>query len=290
MHVFRAFDYTMKYKKYLNMGCGSRFHPDWTNIDIVSSSSSVNEYDLRQGIPYPNCTFNVVYHSHLLEHLTRHEALDFLKECYRVLKLNGIIRVVVPDLEEIICIYFKALEKACKGDAEWQQNYEWIMLELYDQTVRESSGGAMLDYLMQGKIQNEVFVNKRMGNGTRHIVEKFQEKYVPEYSSLSQKFNCLQYLRKFSQHFRMKLIKRLLGEKQYRALQIGLFRMNGEVHHWMYDRYSLALVLKRAGFSNPILCNAFKSQIEKWEQFVLDTESDGTVYKPDSLYMEAIKY
>lgn len=271
------------------MGCGSRFHPDWTNIDIVSSSPSVQEYDLRQGIPYPDSTFNVVYHSHLMEHLTKHEALDFLKECYRVLKLNGIIRVVVPDLEQITCIYLRALEKACQGDTEWQHNYEWIMLELYDQTVRESSGGAMFDYLIQGKIPNEAFVNKRMGHGTRHIVEMFQAESVPETSRLSRKFDYLGYLRKCSQYFRIKLIRSLLGDKQYRAIQIGLFRLSGEVHHWMYDRYSLAQLLKRTGFSNPVQCNAFKSQIENWEQFVLDTESDGTVYKPDSLYMEAFK-
>ncbi|MGA1840855.1 MAG: class I SAM-dependent methyltransferase [bacterium] len=280
----------MQYKKYLNMGCGSRFHPDWTNIDIVSYGPAVIAYDLRHGIPYSNCTFNIVYHSHLLEHLKKHEALDFLKECFRVLKPNGIIRVVVPNLEEITGIYLKALERACHGDPEWQHNYEWIMLELYDQTVRENSGGVMLEYLIQEKIPNEAFINKRMGNGTRQILEMLQKEYDPKASGMSRKFNCLKYLRKFSQHLRMKLIRRLLGDKEYRALQIGLFRMNGEIHHWMYDKYSLAQLLKRAGFSNPIQCNAFKSQIENWEQFALDTESDGTVYKPDSLYMEAIKH
>lgn len=57
----------------------------------------------------------------------------------------------------------------------------------------------------------------------------------------------------------------------------------------MYDRYSLLCLLKQCGFSNIIQRSAFDSDIQNWTSFNLDTEMDGTVYKPDSLYMEAIK-
>jgi predicted SAM-dependent methyltransferase len=279
----------MKYMKYLNLGCGSRFHPDWTNIDITSTSPSVQTHDLRQGIPYPNDTFNVVYHSHVLEHFPKHDALGFSQECYRVLKLNGIIRVVVPDLEQITRVYIRALEKACQADTEWQHHYEWMMLELYDQTVRERPGGAMLDYLIRVRIPNEAFVYQRMGGEVRHIVENLHTEPIRETALKSYKLDWLGHLRQFFHDLRMKFIQRLLGDEQYKALQIGLFRLCGEVHQWMYDRYSLAQLLKRANFCNPTQCNAFKSQIENWQRFVLDTEPDGTVYKPDSLYMEAFK-
>jgi len=33
-----------------------------------------------------------------------------------------------------------------------------------------------------------------------------------------------------------------------------------------------------------------ESYIPDWASFNLDTEPDGTVYKPDSLYIEAIKH
>ncbi len=56
---------------------------------------------MRQGIPFPDRSFDVVYHSHVLEHLSKSEASKFLKECSRVLRPQGVLRVVVPDLEEI---------------------------------------------------------------------------------------------------------------------------------------------------------------------------------------------
>ncbi|KPA09309.1 hypothetical protein MHK_010487, partial [Candidatus Magnetomorum sp. HK-1] len=39
--------------------------------------------------------------------------------------------------------YLNSLENAIKGDEEAANRYEWIMLEMYDQTVRNQSGGAI---------------------------------------------------------------------------------------------------------------------------------------------------
>src|SRR6185436_17770630 len=55
-------------------------------------------WDLRYGIPFPDGVFDCVYHSHFLEHLPKNGAPAFLKECYRVLKPGGTIRVAVPNL------------------------------------------------------------------------------------------------------------------------------------------------------------------------------------------------
>src|SRR3990172_11805010 len=126
--------------KYLNLGCGSRFHPDFINIDAVSFNPHVLAHDLNRGIPFPDHCFDAVYHSHVLEHFQKEKALEFLKECCRVLKVRGIIRVAVPDLEQIARTYLYAFEKAMEQRDEWQHNYDWIMLELYDQAVRERPG------------------------------------------------------------------------------------------------------------------------------------------------------
>lgn len=48
---------------------------------------------------------SVVYSSHTLEHFTRKEGLNFLKECHRVLRKKGIIRIVVPDLQCVVDDY-----------------------------------------------------------------------------------------------------------------------------------------------------------------------------------------
>jgi hypothetical protein len=80
-----------------------------------------------------------------------------------------------------------------------------------------------------------------------------------------------------------------MERKGAKALGIGMFRLTGEVHQWMYDRYSLKDLLLTAGFRDPIQQTASTSRIQNWSSFNLDTLPDGTAYKPDFLFMEATK-
>jgi len=149
----------------LNVGCGNVFHPDWVNLDAAPSAPEVTAHDLRRGIPYADESFDAVYGSHVLEHLEPCAAARLLRECLRILKPEGIARLVVPDLEAIAGLYLRSLEGALAGDAQARQRYDWIMLELYDQAVRTVPGGAMGAHLrgtMDGK-QAE-FVASRIGD------------------------------------------------------------------------------------------------------------------------------
>jgi len=127
----------------LNFGCGATYHPDWTNLDASPVSPDVIAHDLRSRFPFVDDTFDAVYGSHVLEHLEPAAALAVLQDCCRILKPKGIIRIVVPDLETIARLYVSSLEGALNGDQESEKRYDWIMLELYDQTVRRVSGGKM---------------------------------------------------------------------------------------------------------------------------------------------------
>jgi predicted SAM-dependent methyltransferase len=274
--------------KCLNLGCGSRSHPEFVNIDVVSSGPHVRVHDLNKGIPFPDDTFDIVYHSHLLEHLTKEKALDFLQECFRVLKKQGIIRVAVPDLEQIARTYLEALDKASRGDKEWGPNYDWMMLELYDQVVRVRSGGDMAKYLKQNSIPNERFIYDRIGGEARRVVQMFQERDSGGNPDDQVRDFFAQVLA-ISRSIRARLLKLVLGEEDYKKLEVGRFRASGEIHQWMYDRYSLARILRQAGFQNPKAVGVKESQIPDWTKYSLDSEPDGQVCKPDSLFMEAIK-
>ena len=109
--------------KCLNLGCGYRYHSDWTNINFVSTAENVIAHNLKDGIPFSDNSFDVVYHSHVLEHLSKSEAEPFLKECYRVIRPQGVLRVVVPDLEDIARMYLHSLEQSSLGLQELEQNY-----------------------------------------------------------------------------------------------------------------------------------------------------------------------
>ncbi len=278
-------------KSYLNLGCGARFHPAWTNVDFAASDAAVISHDLRKGIPFPDETFDVVYHSHLLEHLPRSQAPAFLRECHRVLRPGGIHRVAVPDLERTTRVYLDALEKAAEGDGQWQHNYDWMMLELLDQTVREKSGGDMSGYLQQQSIPNEDFVVQRIGLEARNLIDSAGRNGGSGPGRLASPWSIRRFISRLRQapaYLREAIIKLLIG-KNYQLLQLARFRRGGEIHLWMYDRYSLARTLTLAGFRNPRVVLPTESQVPNWASYNLDAEPDGTVYKPDSLYLEATK-
>ena len=280
-------------KSYLNLGCGTRFHSAWTNIDFIGATPEVISHNLRNGLPYADDAAEVVYHSHVLEHFSRDDGRAFLRECRRVLKPGGIIRVVVPDLESVVATYLRALEHAAAGDKEWGQNYEYVILELYDQAVRERPGGELGDYLTQPEIPNLEFVLQQGGVDAQLIIEEARRAKVAgstpaQASSLSQlprRFYGL--LRRTG--FGRELLLRLILGKEYDDLRAGRFRHRGEPHLWMYDRYSLLKLLREVGFESPQLFSPSQSQIPNWTDFNLDTEPDGTTYKPFSLYAEARK-
>jgi predicted SAM-dependent methyltransferase/tetratricopeptide (TPR) repeat protein len=249
----------------LNLGCGNRFHPDWTNVDFHSTGEGVISHNLTEGLTFADNSFDVVYHSHLLEHFPKRQAPVFLRECFRVMKDGGIIRVVIPDLEQIAKCYLGLLAKSLKGDKDARKQYEWTMLELFDQMVRNVPGGEILKYWKQDPIPAESFVIERMGSDALNVITNIRNnknKHIenPKEKSLSN------------------------------PQKIGAFRLSGEIHQWMYDRYSLGVLLNQVGFKDVKVCLANESHIPDFNSYLLDIEPDGAVRKPDSLFMEGMKY
>jgi predicted SAM-dependent methyltransferase len=269
--------------KYLNVGCGSKFHKDWVNVDMTSDSKHVIAVNLINGIPYPDNSFEVVYHSQVLEHIPREKAQNFIKECYRVLKPGGIIRIVVPDLENIVDEYKKLLKENIENETELSAaNYEWIMLEMYDQTVRNYTGGQMAKYLMQPDLINEDYVIERIGFVGKKIMNSFLGNAVA--NQIKKAFSSFSMFKKSLGYIFGKISEQQLSE----ISKIGAFRVSGEIHMWMYDRYSLSLLLKSCGFTEISIQSPYNSTIPMWEVYELDVKN-GLVYDPKSLFVEAKK-
>jgi SAM-dependent methyltransferase len=146
----------------LNLGCGARTHRAFVNIDHsyvmlmkglwflkpfikTPIPDSYLHHNLRKGIPFTDGSADVVYSSHVLEHLEPRESLLFMREIYRVLKVNGIIRIVVPDLEISAAAYLEALHRVRSDSGNNHENvdrHEWSTIYLLDQLV-ERPGGYM---------------------------------------------------------------------------------------------------------------------------------------------------
>ena len=276
--------------KYLNIGCGESFDSSWANIDITSNSEMVISHNILKGLPLQKYSFDACYSSHVLEHLTKYQAKSLLIECIRVLKADGVIRLVVPDLEAIARNYLSTLERSLSGNVKAQADYDWMMLELFDQTVRDFSGGEMGKYLSRPELPNHEFILSRIGYEAECYWQKQRE-------SLSSPPNLIEKLRSKNlgwlvQKSRIAIAKFFVliiaGKESARAFDIGLFRNSGEVHQWMYDRFSLARLLEECGFVNIKICQAHESSIPDFNSYGLDI-IDGKVRKPDSLFIEACK-
>jgi SAM-dependent methyltransferase len=68
-------------------------------------------HDLAYGVPFIDASVDFVYSSHLLEHLTQSAGLHLLRDCCRVLRPGGVIRVCVPDLEKAVQFYLRGERK-----------------------------------------------------------------------------------------------------------------------------------------------------------------------------------
>lgn len=109
----------------VNLGCGAQVPDGWINVDYALGArlarvplfrrlnrklrlfgldwdDRILIHDLTRPFPWRDSSVDVVYSSHTLEHLTREQGARFLAECHRVLRIDGVIRIVVPDLASFV--------------------------------------------------------------------------------------------------------------------------------------------------------------------------------------------
>lgn len=244
----------------VNLGCGDRHHPAWINFDKNAAHPDVVRHDVMAPLPLPDACAAAVYSSHLLEHLPRDLAPGLLGECFRVLRPGGLVRLAVPDLEAAARSYLRQLDGALADDPAAKERYAWAVVELIDQLCRHVPGGEVVRYWRRDPMPAEAFVLERTGSEAKNAIARLraQPGEAPPAMELD-------------------------------PARLGHFRLAGECHLWMYDRYSLAELLRGAGFVAIRRCRADESAIADFNRYLLDIEADGATRKPDSLFMEAAK-
>jgi predicted SAM-dependent methyltransferase len=92
---------------FLNLGSGALglADPRWLNVDARPDQNVAYLLDFTKGWPLPDSRFDGIFCEHVFEHFDPAEGAHVLRECFRVLKAGGGLRVVVPDGETILKSY-----------------------------------------------------------------------------------------------------------------------------------------------------------------------------------------
>jgi len=122
----------------INIGCGRTTTEGWTNLDnslslriarrkswyalakslrLVSRrqteyidfcrSANIQFADATKRIPADDASVEVIYSSHMLEHLSPIGVELFFQECHRTLRPGGTLRIVIPDIDYHIGAYLE---------------------------------------------------------------------------------------------------------------------------------------------------------------------------------------
>lgn len=164
----------------LNLGCGLAVTNGWINVDgspnalLASLPKSFHKFcyrltganryyseeeyckilgshifvhhDLSKSIPFEDGVAHYVFSSHFFEHLYYKEAIEFLRECYRVMMPGAVIRIAIPDLEYALSLYSE--------DKKEQMLKDYFFIE--DESNKYSRHKYMYDYSMLESLMREV--------------------------------------------------------------------------------------------------------------------------------------
>jgi predicted SAM-dependent methyltransferase/predicted 2-oxoglutarate/Fe(II)-dependent dioxygenase YbiX len=87
----------------LHLGCGAHRLSGWVNVDACGGDIRM---DLRWPLPFRDQSVRYVFACHVVEHLYRGSELPgLLAEILRVLMPGGVLRLVVPDIEQCLRAY-----------------------------------------------------------------------------------------------------------------------------------------------------------------------------------------
>lgn len=104
----------------VHLGCGPSVIDSFVNIDVWPAPLALN---VNWGLPFEDGSVSYLYLSHLLEHLFfPRDVQPLLVEIQRVLAPEGVVRIVVPDVEQCINAY---VQNDARFFASRRETWSW---------------------------------------------------------------------------------------------------------------------------------------------------------------------
>jgi predicted SAM-dependent methyltransferase len=114
----------------LQVGTGFNGLPGWLNGDILPRQRDYIYLDATKPLPFADDTFAFIYTEHMIEHIGYGSARDFVRECYRVLRPGGVLRISTPDLAVITRMY------ATTGDSVGDEYVQYAVRTYVPHAIR----------------------------------------------------------------------------------------------------------------------------------------------------------
>jgi predicted SAM-dependent methyltransferase len=95
----------------LQIGAGPNSLRGWLNTDIEPQKDQVY-LDATATFPIPENSFDYVFAEQLIEHLTLAQGQAMLRECHRILRTGGKIRIATPNLTTFAKLFTEKNERS----------------------------------------------------------------------------------------------------------------------------------------------------------------------------------
>jgi predicted SAM-dependent methyltransferase len=108
----------------VNVGCGNEPFTGWINLDLDPAARADIQWDVTDGLPFPDESCAFVYSEHFLEHISVQQGVRFLTECRRSLQPGGIVRIGMPCVHDVVRQYYENIW----ANQPWlkKYGYSWI--------------------------------------------------------------------------------------------------------------------------------------------------------------------
>ena len=290
LHIWREGEEYLRQK-------GPAFLNQWNNLIFAARPgppfANTRYLDLSTSpLGFADETFDAVYAYHVFEHLIPSHGERCAQEIFSALKPGGIFRLSVPDLETTCRDYLHALEAAAAEST--RQNvvrYRWAVMAIFEQMVRDRSGGMMLDAIKQGEYDTAQ-LRDMFGDMLLPIVERTRggntgsagDSPPPGHVHQRRSSNARTVLRRIYRG-----VRPIFGQSRPTVTNRLDPRVTKEAVQWMYDRFSLRLLLEQAGFQDIRRVDHLSSNISGWSGYDFDRSDNGGYPLDPSVYMECRK-
>jgi len=248
-------------RRFYNIGAGVFQHRYWTNIDYNSGyygavlPKGYIDHNLMSldAFPVEDNVAELVYCSHVIEHITNQAALKLISEAHRILKTGGLLRIVVPDAR-------LAYEACLRGDRRffyWVEPHSRprIVRGMYRIPPKNASIEQLFLHLVAGQL-SEIDIDQ-------DVERKFSTEEIAMILETRSMEEALDFFR-----------RRCVFKDQYAGTHINWWAANKLDHYF-----------REAGFSSPRLSGFGQSRAAP----LRDTSLFDSTHPKISLYMEAVK-